>query len=91
MLFDFSKSVEDYKKEFDVKDDDVFGRANSYIHDWNPEQVKMFVSTGKYPVIKTDEENKDEAVAEAPQRRTAPRTFNLIFRENSLMGSLFAF
>lgn len=72
---DFSKSVEDYKKEFDVKDDDVFGRANSYIHDWNPEQIKMFVSTGKYPVIKTDEENKDEAVAESPQRRTAPRTF----------------
>lgn len=74
---DFTKSVEDYKAEFNVKDDDIFGRPDSYIHDWDDEQIKLFVSTGKFPVIKNDGNGEaDEAQPqEQPQRRVAPRTF----------------
>lgn len=60
---DTSESVASLRVKFNVQNDDIFGRADSYIKNWTAEQMNQYLETGEYP------SNKKET----PQEVVTPR------------------
>lgn len=77
--FENTVSIEQLKEDFDVKDDDIFGREDSLIKDWSDEQFKKFLETGTYPKDEASDEydGKSSYVDEdvRPRGRTSRHGF----------------
>lgn len=68
---DTSESVASLRAKFDVKNDDVYGRTDSFIKNWTAEQMNQYLETGKYPSNK--KEVKQETVT--PRARSVDHGF----------------
>lgn len=60
---DTSESVASLRAKFDVQNDDIYGRSDSFIKNWTAEQMNQYLETGEYP------SNKKET----PQEVVTPR------------------
>lgn len=67
-------SNDQFKEDFEVKDDDIFGRQDSLIRSWTEEQFNEFLNTGDYPSNNTStaDETEEKPVA---RRRTSNHNF----------------
>lgn len=63
-------SIEQYKKDFEVQEDDIFGRTDSLIRDWTVGDIEEFLRTGEYPGRRHDDEVEDEEEETTPRRRS---------------------
>ena len=71
--FENVKTIEELKSDFEVKDDDIFGREDSLIKNWTADEFEEFLDTGTYPSRNTDEASQEEEVK--PRNRSANRGF----------------
>lgn len=51
---DTSESVASLQAKFDVQNDDVYGRSDSFIKNWTAEQMNQYLETGEYPSSKKE-------------------------------------
>ena len=62
-------SIEQYMKDFEVQNDDIFGRPDSLILDWTTVEFERYLETGTYPKAIISEETDEEEEA-TPRRRS---------------------
>lgn len=63
-------TTEELKAKFDVKPDDIFGRSDSLIKDWDADQIAEYLETGTYPKgdsVESAPPKPDNTTAEVPQ------------------------
>lgn len=48
-LTELNGTVAELKAKYEVRDDDIIGRNDSFIRSWTAEQMEQFISTGAYP------------------------------------------
>lgn len=70
-VLDTSESIASLRAKFDVQNDDVYGRTDSFIKNWTAEQMNQYLETGEYPSNKND--TKQEVVT--PRARSVNHGF----------------
>lgn len=54
-VLDTSESIASLRAKFDVQNDDIFGREDSFIKNWTAEQMNQYLETGTYPSNKKEQ------------------------------------
>lgn len=71
-LTELNGTVAELKSKYEVKDDDIIGRGDSFIRSWTAEQMEQFISTGAYP--NAGGGNTSSTPTDVPaQQETAPQ------------------
>lgn len=71
---DSGMTIAELKKDYDVKEDDIFGRRDSLIKDWTAEQFAEYLETGTYP-SDGDADESEEKEEVTPRSRTSKHGF----------------
>lgn len=66
---DNSKTLEQLKEDFEVKEDDIFGRRDSLIKSWSAADFAEFLETGTYPKGSSTEDTDEEEEEVKPRSR----------------------
>lgn len=66
-------TIDKLKEDFEVREDDIFGRSDSLIKNWTKEQFEEFLETGTYPSNNSDSEDEEEEIK--PRSRSSKHGF----------------